>query len=89
MGVLAKARHPARNPVGGPIDELAERYARITEPARGLGVDLHGPVVVGGGCELGAGAMLRECVVLPGAEIPSGGLVVGGLYGIDPDRPLG
>src|SRR3954452_8970682 len=55
----------------------------------GLGVDLHGPVVVGGGCKLGAGAMLRECVVLPGAEIPSGGLVVGGLYGIDPDRPLG
>ena len=44
----------------------------------GLGVDLHGPVVVGGGCKLGAGAMLRECVVLPGAEIPSGGLVVGG-----------
>src|SRR5215204_6061128 len=55
----------------------------------GEGVDLHGPVVVGGGCELGAGAMLRECVVLPGARVPAGGLVVGGLYGIDPGRPLG
>src|SRR5260221_6718158 len=37
MGVLAEARHAARNPVGGPIDEPAERYARITEQARGLG----------------------------------------------------
>jgi mannose-1-phosphate guanylyltransferase len=55
----------------------------------GAGSNLHGPVVVGGGCRLGAGAMLRECVVLPGAEVPPGGLVVGGLYGIDADRPLG
>jgi mannose-1-phosphate guanylyltransferase len=55
----------------------------------GEGASLHGPVVVGDGCELGAGAMLRECVVLPGAQVPAGGLVVGGLYGIDPDRPLG
>ena len=55
----------------------------------GEGASLQGPVVVGDGCSLGAGAMLRECVVLPGAQIPAGGLVVGGLYGIDPDRPLG
>src|SRR2546429_6064824 len=37
MGVLAKARHPPRHPVGGPIDELAQRDARITEQAPGLG----------------------------------------------------
>jgi mannose-1-phosphate guanylyltransferase len=55
----------------------------------GVGSNLHGPAVVGGGCHLGAGAMLRECVVLPGAEVPAGGLVVGGLYGIAADRPLG
>jgi mannose-1-phosphate guanylyltransferase len=55
----------------------------------GVGVDLHGPVVIGGGCRLGADAMLRECVVLPGAEVPAGGLVVGGLYGVEADRPLG
>ena len=55
----------------------------------GEGASLHGPVVVGDSCRLGAGAMLRECVVLPGAQVPAGGLVVGGLYGIDPDRPLG
>jgi mannose-1-phosphate guanylyltransferase len=55
----------------------------------GRGVDLHGPIVVGDGCRIGSGAMLREAVVLPGAEVPAGGLVVGGLYGIDADRPLG
>ena len=55
----------------------------------GAGADLHGPVVVGDGCQLGAGAMLRDCVVLPGAEVPAGGLAVGGLYGVSADRPLG
>ena len=55
----------------------------------GKGSNLHGPVVIGDGCTLGDGAMLRDCVVLPGAEIPAGGLVVGGLYGVDSDRPLG
>jgi mannose-1-phosphate guanylyltransferase len=55
----------------------------------GLGSDLHGPVVVGDDCRLGAGVMLRDCVVLPGAEVPPGTLVVGGLYGTVPDRPLG
>jgi NDP-sugar pyrophosphorylase family protein len=54
----------------------------------GAGVNLHGPVVVGDGCHLGGGAMLRDCVVLPGAEVPAGALVVGGLYGVT-DRPLG
>jgi mannose-1-phosphate guanylyltransferase len=55
----------------------------------GAGVGLHGPVVIGERCHLGAGAMLRDAVVLPGAEIPAGALVVGGLYGTEPDRPLG
>jgi mannose-1-phosphate guanylyltransferase len=55
----------------------------------GTGVSLHGPVVVGDGCHLGGGAMLRDCVVLPGAEVPAGALVVGGLYGVATDRPLG
>jgi mannose-1-phosphate guanylyltransferase len=55
----------------------------------GAGVNLHGPVVVGDGCHLGGGAMLRDCVVLPGAEVPAGALVVGGLYGVETDRPLG
>jgi mannose-1-phosphate guanylyltransferase len=52
-------------------------------------VDLHGPVVIGDGCRIGAASMLRDCVVLPGAEVPAGGMVVGGLYGVSADRPLG
>ncbi|HEX5894075.1 MAG TPA: NDP-sugar synthase [Solirubrobacterales bacterium] len=55
----------------------------------GGGVSLHGPVVVGDGCRIGPGAMLRDAVVLPGAEVPAGALVVGGLYGTWADRPLG
>ena len=55
----------------------------------GTGASLHGPVVVGDGSRLGAGAMLRDCVVLPGADVAAGALVVGGLYGLDRDRPLG
>ena len=53
------------------------------------GVDLHGPVVIGDGCRIGPAAMLRDAVVLPGAELPAGGMVVGGLYGVEADRPLG
>ena len=55
----------------------------------GAGANVHGPVVIGDGCRIGAGAMLRDCVVLPGSEVLAGGLVVGGLYGVDEDRPLG
>ena len=49
----------------------------------GPGVDLNGPVVVGDRCRIGAGARLRDAVVLPGAEVPAGALIVGGLYGIE------
>lgn len=36
----------------------------------GTGAWLHGPLVLGDGCRIGAGAKLRECVVLPGVEVP-------------------
>ena len=48
----------------------------------GKGTDIHGPVVIGDNCRIGPGAMLRDCVVLPGAEVPADALVVGGLYGV-------
>ncbi len=53
------------------------------------GVNLHGPVVIGDDCRIGPSAMLRDAVLLPGSEIPAGALVVGGLYGVERDRPLG
>ena len=37
----------------------------------GAGVRLDGPLVIGDRCTIGAGAGLRECVLLPGAEIPA------------------
>lgn len=55
----------------------------------GIGTDLHGPVVVGDGCTVGAGAMIREAVLLPGAELGAGTVVVGGLSATNLDRPLG
>jgi len=57
--------------------------------AVGAGAELRGPVVVGEGSSIGAGARLRDAVVLPGAEVPPGAVVVGGVYGTDSDRPLG
>jgi mannose-1-phosphate guanylyltransferase/mannose-1-phosphate guanylyltransferase/phosphomannomutase len=55
----------------------------------GAGVDLHGPVVIGDGCKIGAGARVRDAVVLPAAELSAGSVIVGGLFGLDRDRPLG
>jgi mannose-1-phosphate guanylyltransferase len=45
------------------------------------GVRFDGDVVVGHGVRIGAGAMVKESVLLPGAEVPDGGLVVGGIAG--------
>jgi mannose-1-phosphate guanylyltransferase len=55
----------------------------------GAGTYLHGPVVIGAGARIGAGAMVRDAVVLEGAELPSGAMMVGGVYGLERDRPLG
>ena len=55
----------------------------------GAGCDLRGPVVIGDGCRIGPGAMIRDAVVLPGSRMDSGAMVVGGVYGISADRPLG
>src|SRR5262245_55397451 len=50
----------------------------------GDGAELHGPVVVGPGCRIGTGARLRDCVVLPGAEVPGGAVAIGGVLGAFP-----
>ena len=47
----------------------------------GAAAELHGPIVLGEGCRVGAEARLRECVLLPGAEIPGAELVIGGVAG--------
>lgn len=45
---------------------------------------LHGPVVVGDGATVGEGAAVRHAVVLPGAAVPPGAIVFGGVYGAGP-----
>ena len=46
----------------------------------GSGVELHGPVVIGAGSTVGEGARLRDAVVLPGTELSTGAVCVGGLF---------
>ncbi|MDP9189484.1 MAG: NDP-sugar synthase [Actinomycetota bacterium] len=57
--------------------------------AIGAGVDLQGPVVIGDGCRIGEGARVRDAVVLPGAELRPGAMLVAGVYGTQADRRLG
>jgi len=45
----------------------------------GAGVRIDGPVIVGDGCRLGAGALVRDAILLEGAELPAGGILIGGI----------
>ena len=45
----------------------------------GAGAWLHGPIIVGDGARIGAGARLREAVVLPGAEVPDKAVLAGAI----------
>lgn len=40
---------------------------------------LHGPLIIGDGARIGAGAQVREAIVLPGAEVPPGTVLAGGI----------
>jgi len=52
------------------------------------GARVEGPAVVGDGCRIGAGAVVRDAILLEGAEIPARGMLVGGIAAqIAPDRP--
>ncbi|WP_035849865.1 sugar phosphate nucleotidyltransferase [Kitasatospora azatica] len=47
----------------------------------GEDVQLRGPLVVGAGAEVGDGAWLEDTVVLPGAVVPPGSVLIGALVG--------
>ena len=51
------------------------------EVAEGVRVD--GPAVLGDGCRIGAGAKVKASVLLPGAEVPARGYLVGAIAGIE------
>jgi mannose-1-phosphate guanylyltransferase/mannose-1-phosphate guanylyltransferase/phosphomannomutase len=45
----------------------------------GTGVRIEGPAIVGDGCRLGDGADLRDAILLQGAELAAGGILIGGI----------
>jgi NDP-sugar pyrophosphorylase family protein len=42
---------------------------------------LDGPLVIGQGCSVGAGARIRHSVLLPGAQVAPETIVAGGVHG--------
>jgi mannose-1-phosphate guanylyltransferase len=47
----------------------------------GAGVRLMGPVVVGDGAVIGAGAQLRESIIFPGTEVAPESILIGAIAG--------
>ncbi|HEY5977708.1 MAG TPA: NDP-sugar synthase [Solirubrobacterales bacterium] len=45
------------------------------------GVEIKGPVVIGDGSSVGAGSLLREALLLDGAEVAPGSMLIGGIAG--------
>jgi mannose-1-phosphate guanylyltransferase len=61
-------------PLRGPV--LLGEGCEIGEDVR-----IDGPSVIGEGVRIGAGSRLREVIALPGAEIPGGSVLIGGIAG--------
>jgi mannose-1-phosphate guanylyltransferase len=49
----------------------------------GGGVRIDGPAVLGDGCRIGDGAKVKHSVLLPGAEVPARGYLVGAIAGTE------
>jgi mannose-1-phosphate guanylyltransferase/mannose-1-phosphate guanylyltransferase/phosphomannomutase len=47
----------------------------------GEGVRIDGPAIVGDRCRIGDGALIRDAILLEGAELPAGTMTVGGVSG--------
>jgi mannose-1-phosphate guanylyltransferase len=60
--------------VRGPV--LAGGALELDPQAR-----LDGPLVIGDGCTIGAGARVKHSVLLPGSEVPAGAIVAGAVCG--------
>ncbi len=45
----------------------------------GEGVRIEGPAILGDRCRIGAGAIVRDAILLEGAEVPPQGILVGGI----------
>ncbi|MGE5408978.1 MAG: sugar phosphate nucleotidyltransferase [Syntrophothermus sp.] len=72
---------------GTPAEDEGElRGPVLLGPRCEIGDDVRidGPGVIGDGARVGAGARLREAIVLPGAEVPASTILVGAIYGVRP-----
>jgi mannose-1-phosphate guanylyltransferase len=47
----------------------------------GEGARVQGPAILGDGCRVGTGAWIRDSILLAGAELPAGAVLVGGIAG--------
>jgi mannose-1-phosphate guanylyltransferase len=45
----------------------------------GAGTTIEGPAIVGDGCRIGEGSLLRDAILLEGAEVPADGILIGGI----------
>jgi mannose-1-phosphate guanylyltransferase len=45
----------------------------------GAAARLEGPAIVGDGCRVGEGAIVRDSILLEGAEVPAGGILIGAI----------
>lgn len=73
--------------------ELEEPPAWIGQGCElGDRVRLVGPVAIGDGCRIGAGASLRDAILLPGTVVPPGEVMIGAIVGrsglVESLRPL-
>jgi mannose-1-phosphate guanylyltransferase len=59
-----------------------EGPALIGEGVRfGEGARVQGPAILGDGCEIGDGAWVRDSILLDGAELPAGEMLIGAIAG--------
>lgn len=52
-----------------------------SEVTIGAGVRLHGPLIIGDGSEIGEGSSLKRAIVLPGAKLGPGSILIDGIFG--------
>ncbi|HET8863141.1 MAG TPA: NDP-sugar synthase [Solirubrobacterales bacterium] len=45
----------------------------------GADVRIEGPAIIGDECRIGDGAIVRDSILLQGAEVPAGGILIGGI----------
>ena len=78
---------PGESPLGVeraglPADcEVDGRVLVGADVAVGAGVRIDGPAVIGDGATIEDGARIKGSLLLPGAEVPAGGYLVGAIAG--------